>query len=335
MSENKNDITANYLKLPIQSVLLELTSQCNKNCSFCYQKNRVTSETYINDRFFYNFLKFIQLNQIKKIIFSGGEPFLHKKIWRYADLLKKNNISILIITNGTLLDDRCLQKIIKRKNISLRISVELNNSEHILNTLRKIKKYSIVCDVAITLYKNNLDDIVKAILNILKFDIPIQVSFPMFKGNAKYSTQEVKKLKDILKNLIYISINKNIQIRSNFISALINAYFLPYLSRFKNCLICKSIKVDIEGNIFACPYFLSSNYIIGNINQKNYIDSYISENIQKRVFMDELLKCSCCKWNNICPKECIAMDEEGKEKNYSCEFIQVAFETLNNIFQRY
>ncbi len=336
MFKDSQEIIDKYINSPYQSLLLELTSDCNKNCSFCYQKKRVVDRKYINDTFFNQCIELISTNHINQVIFSGGEPLMHKDILKYIDILNNIKVKVLIITNGLLLNDLLLAELEKRKNVTVKVSVEINDSEHVFKLIKRINNYDIRTRAAITLYSDESKEVKKIIEQFSEFKIPVEVAFPMFKGNAKYSKNEIYRLKEILKELISLSLDKKIQVESQYISAAIDNYFIPQLSRFNNCSVCKAIKIDIEGQIFACPYFLSSKYVIGNINNEVFVNKGTSEQIQKEMFINKKNdKCFECKWNNICGAGCLAMSEEGNEKDYSCEITKYAYETINEYFNKY
>ena len=88
-----------YREENIESLTIELTQDCNNNCSFCYQKRRRKSKIDA-DQLKRKIVEFKKMGG-KYIEFSGGEPTLSPHLPKLAELAKNvgyENISLL--TNG-------------------------------------------------------------------------------------------------------------------------------------------------------------------------------------------------------------------------------------------
>jgi len=74
------------------------------------------------------FIDQVDLSNLKKIMLKGGEPFLNKEnIVLLEHLLKNNtlqNISIIITTNGTVLDQRMLDLLSNAANVKFMVSID-------------------------------------------------------------------------------------------------------------------------------------------------------------------------------------------------------------------
>ena len=89
------------------SLSLHLTNKCNLNCEFCYIKN--IDKTKELD--YTKLIKFIQVNQPKSVLLTGGEPCLYPDINNLIIHLIKRKIKIGMFTNGLYLKNimSCLQ----------------------------------------------------------------------------------------------------------------------------------------------------------------------------------------------------------------------------------
>lgn len=96
----------------LYSICWNITSKCNENCQFCYRKICQDNTLEQNKRIFDN------LSQIKidKLTFSGGEPLLYEHLFELVDYIRSmnTNIKLSITTNGQIIDDELLDKIIER-----------------------------------------------------------------------------------------------------------------------------------------------------------------------------------------------------------------------------
>ena len=162
--------------LPLR-YFFELTHLCNLNCPYCYiGKNRLKEELSTNE----------WLNVIKQIPFYGfitlvgGEPLIRKD---FSEILfacaKKTFGKVNVVTNGTLLEDKIADDIIKSKMLLLSVSLDgwgknhdkFRNKEGIFNTIknnlenlnekRKKKKSPLMIDIKTIVLKDNLEDILK------------------------------------------------------------------------------------------------------------------------------------------------------------------------------
>ena len=121
-----------------KKILLELNTNCNANCIYCYHaSNKIKYNTKIVD-----FLlpeNFLKENNYTSLVITGGEPLLDlvklKKILQYY----KNKIhTIEILTNGLLLDKTQVKQLIKNGTNGFSISCDgINDSTQFF--LRNIK----------------------------------------------------------------------------------------------------------------------------------------------------------------------------------------------------
>ncbi len=93
----------------LTDVGLELTTGCNLRCVHCWQGEKSCPKT-------------LQLDEIKVIIKSltelgvaslritGGEPMTHPNFWEVMEEVKHSGLSIVLRTNGTLIDERVARR---------------------------------------------------------------------------------------------------------------------------------------------------------------------------------------------------------------------------------
>ncbi len=151
---------------------------CNIKCKHCYldcyqntkKKNFLSIDKVIN------ILKF-NLNDLKRIYLTGGEPFLHPKINDILRLcLQKSNVTIC--TNGTLLNEKKI-KVLKNiedethNKILIRLSLdhftEGRNDEYrargvfkkVINASTILQRYGIKYDLICVNLKNEDENILK------------------------------------------------------------------------------------------------------------------------------------------------------------------------------
>lgn len=148
-------------------VCWNITSKCNKDCIYCFKFSENES-THDKNKEILNYL--IQ-NDVDRINWSGGEPFLYSNLTELLKISKQNNIFNCVNTNASLLNKENLEE--KIKNIDkLIISLDFVDDE--LN-----KKYGIGIN-----YYNHLKEILPKIKEV-NDKIIIQITTVVFSENIK------------------------------------------------------------------------------------------------------------------------------------------------------
>jgi SynChlorMet cassette radical SAM/SPASM protein ScmF len=163
---------------PLTSLYLYLSDRCNLRCSHCW-----ITPTYSLQK-----ENGISLEVLKKTIheaiplglqsvkLSGGEPFLYKDILLLIKFLCENDLTIYIETNGTLIDDLCMDAC-RDAGVS-QISISLDAASHQIHdairgvkgsfdkTVQGIERVcgaGLNCQVINTLQRRNKDELEKMI----------------------------------------------------------------------------------------------------------------------------------------------------------------------------
>ncbi|MCX5711918.1 MAG: radical SAM protein, partial [Candidatus Omnitrophica bacterium] len=96
----------NYLN----DVKLELTSACNKDCSFCYLKTRKKRlDTPYTKNELFSIVDKLHKQNILNVRLSGGEPLMYENLEELLGYLKKKQFRVGLVTNGELITDRFLK----------------------------------------------------------------------------------------------------------------------------------------------------------------------------------------------------------------------------------
>ena len=110
---------------PLTSLIIEPTNTCNLRCTFCFVTEGMTRDE-----------GFMDLKLFKKVIddtpelehlcmHNWGEPLLHKEIFEMFDYAHQAGIKhIVMSTNGTLLTDKMINKIIESPLNIIRFSID-------------------------------------------------------------------------------------------------------------------------------------------------------------------------------------------------------------------
>ncbi len=137
--------------LDIYFMFLFTTDRCNFNCKYCYIERRLPETHRFNNLtkkdmqngvdLFFNYARRSKQNSVMVVLY-GGEPLVNKKVALDAlDYLEDNknclnNYQKLrpnLITNGSLVDDECINKIV---SYDVRTAVSIDGPRRIHNSVR-------------------------------------------------------------------------------------------------------------------------------------------------------------------------------------------------------
>lgn len=315
MSKDTQEFLGEYFKDEPQltNLHIEITSQCNERCVHCY----IPHEEKINQirtDLFYNILEQCKEMKLLHLTITGGEPMLHKSFLDFLKKCRKDNLSVNVLSNLTLLNDEIIEEM--KTNRLLAVQVSLYSMDFKIHD-------------AITQLEGSFELTKNAILKLKENDVPLQISCPIMKQN-KNSYKDVlnwAKSQNIHAGCDYVIIGKcdhttqNLKSRLsiNDIKEVINEKIISepkYLELMKNeseknnnikpedivCSIChSSICIADNGNVYPCAGW--QGYVVGNVNETSLKDIWNNStnvkylrNLRKRDFP----KCLQCLEKDYC-----------------------------------
>jgi len=161
-----------FHKVPtIFGLQIEVSSRCNERCIHCYIPNAKKDKgTDMELSLILRVLDEAKEMGTLQVTLSGGELFMHKDIASILHHARKNDFSISILSNLTLITDE-----------HIALLKEINPS------LVQVSLYSMKAEEhdAITLVKGSFIKTKNAIERLVTADIPVQISCPVMKLNRK------------------------------------------------------------------------------------------------------------------------------------------------------
>lgn len=154
------------LEWSLDVVYIELTDLCNLSCFHCYAGTDSQAGRKLKTSDIYVLIDELADLGVLKIIFTGGEPLLHKDIFKILRYTKDKNIDFKLFTNGALLDKGIVEKLKALKPEAVAISLDSNRAE-IHDKVRGKKCFSIV---------------VKGIGLLKRAGIPVRINSTILKG---------------------------------------------------------------------------------------------------------------------------------------------------------
>ncbi len=330
---------SNYFRTDEINIVLVPTFQCNCKCPYCFEGEH--KEIITEDTDYFNVLrKFSETNFLSKkrvhISLFGGEPLLRKDdLFSFLDFLTNQakefhyELSTNIVTNGVLLDETTINRLLQYNCISIQVTLDGNKKTH--NTLRCLRNGGETFDIIIHNFLGALNYCInngfktQFILRINLFnqsESDIKSIFELFNEN-------VRRRISIIFRPIYVT-SQFKDLNSNSIFELKKFYDLAYTNDFgivKSTYFYQHCESDGGLNFFyitpdlkiwKCINDLSEKKAnIGFIEKTGYVHTYpeyVSHWYQKsNPFKDE--ECRNCDMLPLCYGGCnLHFIKTGKRK---------------------
>lgn len=123
----------------------------------------------------------------------------------------------------------------------------------------------------------------------------------------------------------------------------------PYIRQFENYLdlllgykpesceqsgTCSpSIIIKADGSVYPCDFYMTDDYLLGNIKEKN-IQEFLINDISKNFYERSLAipsKCKTCKYYRLCRNGCYRnrpKDDKNELVNRYCKSYYLLFESI-------
>lgn len=112
----------------LKSIDLELSRRCNQQCKYCFTDAGEALPNELNLTEIKNIISQGREMDIKQVVIvGGGEPLLHNDLKEIIDFILNNKLKILLLTNGTLIDEKKAEYFYNRK---VYLCVKLNAFEN-------------------------------------------------------------------------------------------------------------------------------------------------------------------------------------------------------------
>jgi radical SAM protein with 4Fe4S-binding SPASM domain len=293
--------------------------RCNLNCVHCFSSvEEGTYELSINDLdSIFNQLESMGVLEVR---INGGEPFLHPEIDKILLTLKEKRFRKVILTNGTLLDEKMITLLKESETIP---TVSLDDSkmeehdnfrgvrgsfESIIQALELLQKSGIQYGINCCLNKRNLSRY-REIIDIAVRYGAYRIAFLDLKivGRMRSHTEWVpsyREYQEAMFNLIIdrLGYRRRIDVA---LDVFLHCQSLKEstLEAAKGYVSCKAgkttLSIDSKGFVYPCNLVLSdSKWNMGNVKNKKIWDIWFSQDwlfFRGGVKISDLQKCKDCK----------------------------------------
>lgn len=339
-SADLNGILNSWKEKHIFNFEITTTNKCNCKCVYCFEdtkkrtdKSYKTSDIIKNIHYLLDHQLFSEHFKAINLSFWGGEPTLKiDDILTYIKEFGKNQcIGWHFYTNGTLKDN--IKKIVnelKKSDALSRLRIQISwdgDPVHDKNRIGALSKSSVIKDTFKELYYDGITLDLKATLlpKDFKYIPEIWKSYESFidevtEGNENnlswaptidqtFNNSESDYYNDFVKALPLIC-NYEIEYYKKYHHNLLTWFGSDAHScSYREGMCC----VGSNGLVYTChgvPYVNNNKEILGNINDTNWIDEYLSNvGTHKLMMSDECKSCSATHCSICCVQSMIRSDK--------------------------
>lgn len=171
------------LGLPISGTF-ELTSRCNFSCPMCYvhscKENEKAKKDELSAKSWISLAQEAKKEGMMFALLTGGEPFVREDFFEIYNAMKNMGLMISINSNGSLLYDENLEKLLE--NPPFRINISLYGA--------KAETYINMCKV------NALDKVRESILSLKKAGVDVRLNLSL----TPWNMQDIEEIYEFSKN---------------------------------------------------------------------------------------------------------------------------------------
>lgn len=109
-------------------VVWEITSSCNLSCIYCYIGDKNQEQYSYRDSI--STLEILNEFGVKRIVFSGGEPLLHPRIFEILHRASRYGFETVLATNATLVKDEAAKALRKSGLGFVQVSLDGDEARH-------------------------------------------------------------------------------------------------------------------------------------------------------------------------------------------------------------
>jgi SynChlorMet cassette radical SAM/SPASM protein ScmE len=157
-----------------RAVQISITGACNLKCRYCFYANEMTALADLPGAAWRAFFDELGGLGVMDVTLSGGEPFARPDLFELIDGLIANRMRYAVLSNGTLIDDRVLDRLMAGRRATrldyIQISIDGSCAEihdhnrpgsfaRALNGLRRLKERGLPVQVRTTISRRNIGDL--------------------------------------------------------------------------------------------------------------------------------------------------------------------------------
>jgi len=338
----------------LEEVWLNLTNRCNLRCLTCFKDAGSAYESELGTKELVRLIDQLPALVTGRVILSGGEPLLRDDLDVVLDALAERNLAIFIITNGTLIDRRCAERLARLPRLVVQVSLdgsrpEVNDRirgsgsfERALAGARRLAELGVDVRIYPTVTRLNIDDLpgLQRLYKTLRHD-DRRFAFARFHPTGR-GARHLRELYippgDFLERLARMKLDgartPDDEPRDRALSDYIPRRVL-YGVRKVNCgLGSGTLSIDADGTVYPCHWLHDPRFAAGNVRTSSltqiYFDSAVLRRCRDLRVDGRITACTGCDLRYLCGGGCraraLAFTGDIAGLDPECELMRAAFQ---------
>ena len=331
----------NIMRTP-RSVALDITSQCNLRCLYCYYFSSPTSthQDLPTDEWL-RFFDELGRCAVMQVLLQGGEPFMRKDLPTIVKGITSNRMRFVILTNGMLIDDDIASFIASTGRCDqVRVSVDgscpdthdacrgSGSFDSAIRGIRVLQRHGVKLAVRVTVHRKNVHDLENiACLLLEDLGLPsFDTNAALYLGSCRQNSAEVmltvQEWQVAMKTLLHLSKKYDGRI-STTAGPLFQATRWRAMEQarlreappfadggFLTGCVCVFNNLAVHSNGVIVPCTLLSHIKLGRINRDSFMevwqDALGLERVRQRfaIPLNEFDFCAGCSYIPYCTGNC-------------------------------
>ena len=310
----------------LSRVHLEVSARCNEHCIHCYFPDLYRRDM-MSKELFLRILEQSKAAKVLSVTISGGEPLLNPDLLFFIDELRKNEFSINLLSNLTLMTDEMIELLATIPLLSIQTSL-----------------YSMEPDIhdSITSIRGSFKKTKQAIEKLHRRNIPMQINCPIMRQNRtsyqsvlKWANElNIEASSDYMLFGCFDGSGKNLDCRLDLheVEYVVRDEYVMNSRRgnrekksehesaghdYYICPVClSSICVAHNGDVYPCEGWQS--YKLGNINNSSLSQIWDGPlvNELRALSYDDFPKCRICPDKEFCSICLLRNANESRDGNF-------------------
>ncbi|WAM32226.1 GTP 3',8-cyclase MoaA [Caldicellulosiruptor naganoensis] len=285
----------------IEYLRFSITDRCNFFCKYCRTKEscEIENKDFPKDEIFRIIAVFKKLG-IKKLRFTGGEPFLRDDIFDIIEFADNIGIKNINVTTNGYLDEEKIEKIAKSNLLSINISLDtLDRQKYkvltgvdglgkVISSIKSLSRFKKVKINTVLLRSVNFDEIEHLILFAKENNVVIRFIelMPVGVANRIFESEFVS-IKEVLKRF------KNFHEIESSENSVAKYYYLEDFDQVVGvinavsghfCGSCNKVRVSSRGVLYNCLFDKIGLNLKEYLNDEDILIEKIQEFVKKKNF---------------------------------------------------
>ena len=327
-----------------KQVDVSITGLCNAACTYCFYADEMAQRPDLATGAWLAFFDELGSLAVRSVCLSGGEVFTRPDLWTLIDRVIDNRMRYSLLSNGTLVDDAVVERLLERRTRLDSVQVSIDGSraeihdasrgrgsfEKALRGLRLLKEAGLPVTSRVTINRHNVADL-EPIAELLLDDVGLRsfgTNDAIEMGSCRHA--DSIRLPPELERAAMLALARLDRrypgrvtamagplARWRMFHAMETARFgggepTPLMGCLTACgCVFDKIAVNHDGTITPCN--MLATMVMGRINETPIREIWRSHahlralRERRAIPMDDVAECKGCEWTAFCNGSCPAV----------------------------